>query len=231
MLRSRVSAARVVVAFAAGLVAPPTEAARGRITCSSNNYRFNSCRVDTEDRVRLVREISTGNLCRQGRTWGFDNRSIWVDRGCRAEFEFGRWSNNSNNSNNSAAIAAGVLGALALGSIIAGNPSGAAPPPGFAPPPASVPPPVAVAPIAPPGWAVGSFQGWDPEMSDTVQLIIDARGRVWLRNGVGVVVNEGSFRDGLVHWSNGRRSWLAREGPGVMLGDVDSGRHFMFRRS
>jgi hypothetical protein len=46
-----------------------------------------------------------------------------------------------------------------------------------------------------------------------------------------LVVNEGSFRDGLVHWSNGRRSWLARDGPGIMLGDVDSGRHFMFRRS
>jgi hypothetical protein len=34
-----------------------------------------------------------------------------------------------------------------------------------------------------------------------------------------------------VHWSNGRRSWLARDGPGIMLGDIDSGRHFMFRRS
>jgi hypothetical protein len=222
---TRASAAGIIVALLAGLTATPSEAARGRITCSSNNYRFNSCRVDTENQVRLIREISTGNRCRQGRSWGFDNRSIWVDRGCRAEFEFGRWSNNSNNSNNSAAIAAGVLGAFALGSIIASIPPAAAPPPGFAPPP------VTVAPTAPPGWAVGSFLGWDPEVSDTVQIIIDARGRVWLRNGVGVVVNEGSFRDGLVHWRNGRRSWLAREGPGIMLGDVDSGQRFTFRRS
>ncbi|MGO8717653.1 MAG: DUF3011 domain-containing protein [Acidobacteriaceae bacterium] len=25
----------------------------------------------------------------QGRTWGFDGRGIWVDRGCRAEFRVG----------------------------------------------------------------------------------------------------------------------------------------------
>ncbi len=27
--------------------------------------------------------------CIQNRTWGYDNRGIWVDRGCRAEFEVG----------------------------------------------------------------------------------------------------------------------------------------------
>jgi hypothetical protein len=28
--------------------------------------------------------------CRQGRSWGFDRRGIWVDHGCRADFQVGR---------------------------------------------------------------------------------------------------------------------------------------------
>ncbi|MEO6965944.1 MAG: DUF3011 domain-containing protein, partial [Acidobacteriaceae bacterium] len=28
----------------------------------------------------------SGSPCIQGRTWGFDRRGIWVDRGCRADF-------------------------------------------------------------------------------------------------------------------------------------------------
>jgi hypothetical protein len=39
------------------------------------------------------------------------------------------------------------------------------------------------------------------------------------------------LRDGMVFWDNGRRSWLAREDPGVMLGDIETGMHFNFRRS
>ena len=43
--------------------------------------------------------------------------------------------------------------------------------------------------------------------------------------------DELSLRDGMIYWSSGKRSWLAREGPGVMLGDIDTGRHFYFRRN
>lgn len=56
------------------------------ITCSSNDGRRAYCEVDTRDAaVRMVRQIS-GSPCRQGETWGWDRRGIWVDRGCRAEF-------------------------------------------------------------------------------------------------------------------------------------------------
>jgi hypothetical protein len=44
------------------------------------------CRVDTHDGVYLVRQRS-GSDCIFGRTWGFDREGIWVDRGCRADFE------------------------------------------------------------------------------------------------------------------------------------------------
>ena len=63
---------------------------RGRmITCSSNHGDRVYCDADTRDGVQLVRQIS-GSPCRQGSTWGYDRRGIWVDRGCRADFSVGR---------------------------------------------------------------------------------------------------------------------------------------------
>ena len=44
-------------------------------------------------------------------------------------------------------------------------------------------------------------------------------------------VGQGGLRDGLITRANGKRSRLAREGPGVMVGDVDTGKHFHFRRN
>ena len=36
----------------------------------------------------MTRQIG-GSPCNQGSTWGFDQSGIWVDRGCRAEFQVG----------------------------------------------------------------------------------------------------------------------------------------------
>ena len=55
------------------------------ITCSSNDGRRNFCAADTSRGVRLSRQIS-GSACIQGQTWGVDQRGLWVDRGCRADF-------------------------------------------------------------------------------------------------------------------------------------------------
>jgi hypothetical protein len=60
------------------------------IRCESRNNRRQQCRANTQNRVRLIRTIS--GRCVQGRSWGFDQRSIWVDRGCRADFAYGRTS-------------------------------------------------------------------------------------------------------------------------------------------
>jgi hypothetical protein len=208
-------------------VSPMAWAARGSIRCESRNYNRNFCRVDTENNVTLRRQLSSAP-CQRNRTWGFDNRGIWVDRGCSADFDFGRGNNSGNSggssNNNGAAIAAGVLGALALGAVIANSNDQPAQP---MPPP----PPRPLPPQRPPGWAVGSFHAWDPEFRSTVLLDVAADGRVFLRDQVGRQINQGAFRGGMVYWNNGQRSWIAREGPGVMLGDVDSGSHFNFNRS
>jgi hypothetical protein len=44
--------------------------------------------VSTRGGVRLRRQLSR-DACVEGRTWGFDRDGIWVDQGCRAEFEIG----------------------------------------------------------------------------------------------------------------------------------------------
>ncbi|MGC1906614.1 MAG: DUF3011 domain-containing protein, partial [Candidatus Acidiferrum sp.] len=59
------------------------------INCSSNDMRRNVCPVSTRGGVRLVRQRSDAD-CIYDRTWGYDGRGIWVDRGCRADFEIGR---------------------------------------------------------------------------------------------------------------------------------------------
>ncbi len=59
------------------------------IYCASDDGRRHTCPVNTSGSiVRLVSQRS-GSNCVQGRTWGFNNTGIWVDRGCRADFEVG----------------------------------------------------------------------------------------------------------------------------------------------
>jgi DUF3011 family protein len=60
----------------------------GTITCSSNNGGRNYCPANVGGGVRLVNQRS-GSPCVQGQTWGYDARGIWVDRGCRADFQVG----------------------------------------------------------------------------------------------------------------------------------------------
>jgi Protein of unknown function (DUF3011) len=53
--------------------------------CASDDGRRNFCQVDTRGGVQLVKQRS-GAACRQGYSWDFDERGIWVDHGCRADF-------------------------------------------------------------------------------------------------------------------------------------------------
>jgi len=55
------------------------------ISCDSQAGERKSCAADTTSGVVLVR--STGSAaCLLGRTWGYDNTSIWVSDGCSAQF-------------------------------------------------------------------------------------------------------------------------------------------------
>lgn len=56
-----------------------------RIRCESNDGRGRHCEVRVSRGVQLVRQLSR-SACTEGRSWGWDQRGVWVDRGCRAEF-------------------------------------------------------------------------------------------------------------------------------------------------
>jgi len=58
----------------------------GTITCSSDDMHRHFCGIPNDSRVRLARQRS-GSACVEGQTWGVQGNQIWVDRGCRADFE------------------------------------------------------------------------------------------------------------------------------------------------
>lgn len=58
------------------------------ISCDSQANAYRQCSIDIgrHDDVRLRRQESVSD-CVEGRSWGWNRRGIWVDRGCRARFE------------------------------------------------------------------------------------------------------------------------------------------------
>jgi hypothetical protein len=59
-----------------------------RVTCASVSGGLTECPADTRYGVTLRRQLSTAS-CAEDRTWGTNDNGIWVDRGCRGEFEVG----------------------------------------------------------------------------------------------------------------------------------------------
>jgi hypothetical protein len=86
------------------------------VTCESKNNAYQSCPVDASSGVRLSRQLSSQG-CWQNDTWGYDRNRIWVDRGCRAEFQVGT----QNSVNTANAVAAAAVVGLAAAAIIASN--------------------------------------------------------------------------------------------------------------
>lgn len=80
------------------LLLPAVASAQQTITCESNNGHRKYCGDPNPGRVTLQRQIS-GASCVEGRSWGVDDRGLWVDQGCRAEFSIGRDSYGDEDSN------------------------------------------------------------------------------------------------------------------------------------
>lgn len=73
-------------------------ATRGRVEetelvrCESIEGHYSTCSIGEDAEVRLAHTISSA-ICSEGTSWGFDSRRgyIWVDDGCRADFEVRYW--------------------------------------------------------------------------------------------------------------------------------------------
>ena len=71
---------------------PSTSSAQAqkRITCESLDEGRKTCEADLRGyRIVDVNEISDAD-CDIGRSYGYSNSGVWVDKGCRAEFVFNR---------------------------------------------------------------------------------------------------------------------------------------------
>jgi hypothetical protein len=91
------AACLVAAAAAAQETAPPAGAAQpppqtivaARITCSSKPGERQHCPADTSKGVALAR--SSGEApCLLGKSWGYDDRGVWVSDGCTGDFVVGQ---------------------------------------------------------------------------------------------------------------------------------------------
>ncbi|GMV47321.1 MAG: hypothetical protein AMXMBFR66_27190 [Pseudomonadota bacterium] len=152
--RQQTVAALTALALAAGSV--PAGASQREIRCDSRGLGYNFCRADTDGRVELVDRHSLFS-CREGRSWGYDSRGVWVDKGCSATFRVGRHGSNDK------ALLGAVVGIAALAAIASSRNKAEA---------AEVE-----------SWAVGSFTADDAREGVRVNLRVLPGGQVSGRAG------------------------------------------------
>jgi hypothetical protein len=93
-----------------------------RIRCESRNFREQFCPADTRGGVRLVDRHSNAS-CRQGESWTWDSRGIYVREGCAATFQTssgygggnGNWSGSRDRDRDGGGNTGAVIAAVAIG--------------------------------------------------------------------------------------------------------------------
>ena len=88
------------------------------ITCESRNNSYQSCPVNASGGVRLSQQLSTKG-CWENDTWGYDRNKIWVDRGCKAQFQVG--AKTTSTAGTGGAVAAAAVVGIAAAAIIASS--------------------------------------------------------------------------------------------------------------
>lgn len=69
-----------------GVEAAPAAPSKPLLLCESRERKARRCDGDTGAGVRMVKQLSKTE-CVEGRSWGYDAHGVWVEDGCRAEFE------------------------------------------------------------------------------------------------------------------------------------------------
>ena len=211
-MRNTVTAVACLLCLTWGAVAPqaapPPPASPGggderTIVCESRNYRYRYCRVDTDNRVRLERQLNSYSRCDYGDSWGYDSRGVWVDRGCQAEFRVGKGGGVNTGA---------VVGAVAVGAVIAAA---------IAANKSHHDDPVE-------SWAVGTFRGYDEAEGSDVEVTVLPGGSV---TGVaGDATFSGKWDKGRLQLGQYRFK-VERSGNGFKAVDERDARHqVQFRR-
>jgi hypothetical protein len=84
-----------------------------QLECRSDNNRYRRCSANTQGRVEMLRQLSSSS-CIQGRSWGYDRNSIWVDNGCQARFGYGYGNLSGDTSGGGDSNTGAVIGGVAL---------------------------------------------------------------------------------------------------------------------
>ncbi|CAD5367139.1 conserved exported hypothetical protein [Rubrivivax sp. A210] len=197
----RALCALLSLALAAPLPMSATAAER-TIRCDSHGSRYNYCRVDTDNHVELTEKHSLSS-CTEGRSWGYDARGVWVDRGCSADFRVGRGGHH-----NDKALLGAVVGLAALAALASSRHKQEA------------------HEVAP--WLVGSFKGMDEREGVEVELTILPGGK--LNGRAGEHAFSGTVEGDRVQ--AGRRQFrIERQGNGFLAVDAgDDGYRVLFVR-
>lgn len=88
------------------------------IRCSSVNRDRQVCRVQdmSAKQVQLYRQLSN-TRCAQGQTWGSNQYGIWVDRGCRADFQVSAKNATASSDEDPAEALGGDIAAIIAASL------------------------------------------------------------------------------------------------------------------
>ncbi len=57
------------------------------LSCASNENAYRQCDVDGRLLMVRLRERQSVSQCEYGRSWGWSRYGVWVDKGCRADFD------------------------------------------------------------------------------------------------------------------------------------------------
>ena len=58
------------------------------VVCESVNNARSDCPAETQFGVAIVRQLSEAE-CVLGKSWGFDEKGVWVSEGCHGQFALG----------------------------------------------------------------------------------------------------------------------------------------------
>lgn len=170
------------------------------IRCSSRDNHRKLCEVDTSGGVQLVQRMSK-SPCTEGRTWGYDDRGIWVDEGCRAVFEVGNRGGSGGNGD-----AVGTI----FGKIYGNNGYNNDNPDRY-----NIP-----------DWAIGAFRGDDPQFGP-VELRISGDGSIYAKGRRRQI--EGDYFDGAMFLENSAYRLSPAQG-GFRADPVDGGEATYYHR-
>jgi hypothetical protein len=89
LLGLTVTVVLLVAPAAAQVAAVPPAAQAAMVICASTPAQRQHCPADTSAGVALVRVTGSG-ACLLGKTWGYDDKGVWVSDGCGGEFVLGQ---------------------------------------------------------------------------------------------------------------------------------------------